>query len=89
MTPVATSPHVTTAPVTPPLVTLDNVRVTLDGTPILRGVSGVIARGKIVAVIGLNGSGKTTLLRAILREIPSAGVIRFHCGHGSGRPRHD
>jgi zinc transport system ATP-binding protein len=75
-----------TPSVTHPLVTLENVRVALDGTPILRGVSGAIARGKIVAIIGLNGSGKTTLLRAILREIPSTGAIRFHCGHDHRQP---
>ncbi|MCS7044716.1 MAG: metal ABC transporter ATP-binding protein [Gemmataceae bacterium] len=64
-----------------PLVSLDNVGVTLGGVPILQGVTAQLPRGKIVALIGLNGSGKTTLLRAILREIPCTGTIRFHCGH--------
>jgi ABC-type Mn2+/Zn2+ transport system ATPase subunit len=68
------------------LVSLHNVGVTLDGAPILRGVSGELERGKIVALIGLNGSGKTTLLRAILHEVPSTGTIRFHCGHDHRQP---
>lgn len=71
---------------TPPLVTLDNVCVTLGGVPILRGVSGELARGKIVALIGMNGSGKTTLLRTLLKEIPYSGAICFHCGHNHLHP---
>lgn len=66
---------------TPPLLTLEGVRVELGGRPILRGVTADVLRGQITAVIGLNGSGKTTLLRCILRELPHAGRITFHCGH--------
>ena len=69
-----------------PLVTFDNVCVTLGGVPILRGVCGELARGKIVALIGMNGSGKTTLLRALLKEIPYTGTVRFHCGHDHQHP---
>jgi zinc transport system ATP-binding protein len=65
----------------PPLVTLKDVRITLGEQPVLRGVTADIARGQITAVIGLNGSGKTTLLRCILRELPHEGTITFQCGH--------
>src|SRR5262245_23138709 len=68
------------------LVTLQDVRVRLGDNDILRGVSAGLARGKITALIGLNGSGKTTLLRAILKEVPYAGRIQFHCGHDHSRP---
>jgi zinc transport system ATP-binding protein len=70
----------------PNLVTLEDVRVSLGGNDILSGVSAGLARGKITALIGLNGSGKTTLLRAILKEVPYTGRIRFHCGHDHSRP---
>ncbi len=73
-----------------PLVTLEGVAVTLGGHKILTGVNGDIARGKITALIGLNGSGKSTLLRTLLKEIPYAGAIRFHCGHDHSQhePQH-
>jgi zinc transport system ATP-binding protein len=75
----------TTAP-PKPLVTIRDVRVELGGRTVLNGVSADLARGKVTALIGLNGSGKTTLLRAILREYPYRGDIRFHCGHDHTRP---
>jgi zinc transport system ATP-binding protein len=72
------------------LVTFRDVRVELGGNAILRGVTADISRGRITALIGLNGSGKTTLLKAILKEIPYAGRIDFHCGHDHKRatPEH-
>ena len=69
-----------------PLVTIRNVRVELGGRVILDRVSADLARGKITALIGLNGSGKTTMLRALVREYPYRGEIRFHCGHDHTQP---
>ena len=71
------------------LVTIRNLSVELGSRPILRGVNADLERGKITALIGLNGSGKTTLLRALLKEYPYRGEIRFHCGHDHSRPRPD
>src|SRR5437660_12436686 len=68
------------------LVTVRDVRVELGGNPILRGVTADCGRGKITALIGLNGSGKTTLLKSILKEVPYAGRIDFHCGHDHSQP---
>jgi zinc transport system ATP-binding protein len=68
------------------LLTIRNLTVELGGNPILRGVNAEIERGKVTALIGLNGSGKTTLLRAILKEAPYRGEIRFHCGHDHTKP---
>jgi zinc transport system ATP-binding protein len=71
---------------TTPLVTIKNLHVELGGNEILRGLSGEIHGREITALVGLNGSGKTTLLRALLREIPYRGEIRFHCGHDHSQP---
>jgi zinc transport system ATP-binding protein len=70
-----------------PLVSLEHVSVTLDGNPVLKDVDAAIGQGQITALVGLNGAGKTTLLRAILREIPSQGRIRFHCCHDHRMPQ--
>jgi zinc transport system ATP-binding protein len=72
-----------------PLVTMRDVSVVLEGTPILRDISADVERGKITALLGLNGSGKTTLLRTILKELPYSGAIRFHCGHNHEHPQPD
>jgi zinc transport system ATP-binding protein len=72
---------------THPLVTIRQLQVRLGGdAPILKGLDADILQGQITALIGLNGSGKTTLLRAILREVPFSGTIRFHCGHDHTKP---
>jgi zinc transport system ATP-binding protein len=68
------------------LLTLRDLRVRFGDKEILKGVSADVERGKITALIGLNGSGKTTLLRALLKETPCTGSIKFHCGHDHSRP---
>jgi zinc transport system ATP-binding protein len=71
---------------TPSLVKLRDVHVTLGGKEILRGVDVDLLKGRVTALIGLNGSGKTTLLRAILKEVPYDGRIDFSCGHDHTHP---
>ncbi len=75
---------------TPALATLRGLRVTLGGRPILQGIDADLLRHKITALIGLNGSGKTTLLRALIRECPYQGEVRYFCGHDHThhRPEH-
>jgi zinc transport system ATP-binding protein len=77
-------------PAAPALVEIRNLRVERGGNAILRGVNLDIPRGQITALIGLNGSGKTTLLRALVKEYPCTGEIRFRCGHDhtEHQPRH-
>jgi zinc transport system ATP-binding protein len=68
------------------LVTIKDLRVTLGGKPILRGLDACLAEKTITALIGLNGAGKSTLLRALVKEVPYTGRIEFHCGHDHSRP---
>src|SRR4029079_1978766 len=77
---------VTEAKPSRPLVTIRDLRVELGGRPVLNNVTADILRGKVCALIGMNGSGKTTLLRAVVREYPFRGEIRFHCGHDHSHP---
>jgi zinc transport system ATP-binding protein len=69
-----------------PLVTVEDMSVTLGGRVVLHHLSANLVRGQITALLGLNGSGKTTLLRALLKEVPYTGRVRFHCGHDHTRP---
>jgi ABC-type branched-subunit amino acid transport system ATPase component len=42
-------------------------------TMVLRGVSGRVAAGRVLGILGRNGVGKTTLLRALAGFLPLAG----------------
>lgn len=48
-----------------PVIELDGVGVTVDGSTILSGVALRLGAGEHLAVLGPNGSGKTTLLRVL------------------------
>lgn len=47
----------------PPLLTLQNIRLTFGGTPLLEGADLVIEPGARICLVGRNGSGKSTLLK--------------------------
>jgi iron complex transport system ATP-binding protein len=56
---------------------LEDVRVDVGGTAILRGVSLALGAGEALALAGPNGVGKTTLLRAASGVAPlSGGQVR-------------
>lgn len=57
---------------------IDNLHVNLGTRPILRGVTLTAKPGEVTAICGANGAGKSTLLRAILGEIPSAGLMSLN-----------
>jgi len=45
-----------------------DLRVDIDGSPILRGVSIDVAAGELVCLVGRNGAGKSTTLRTIMGQ---------------------
>ncbi len=64
-----------------PILTVNDVKLTIDGRPILKGVNLVVNEGEIHAVLGPNGAGKSTLASLImgindLKE-PDSGEIIF------------
>ena len=55
---------------------IENLRKTLGGNEVLKGVSLGVKPGELVALLGQSGSGKTTILRAVAGlEPPDSGRI--------------
>lgn len=58
------------------MILLENIHKSFGSLEVLKGISGRIPRGEVLAIIGPSGSGKSTLLRSInLLEIPTSGKI--------------
>jgi Fe-S cluster assembly ATP-binding protein len=51
---------------TPPILSIEDLHVEADGSPILRGVTLEVGAGEIHTLMGPNGSGKSTLANALL-----------------------
>ncbi|MBZ9815596.1 ABC-F family ATP-binding cassette domain-containing protein [Mesorhizobium sp. CA7] len=47
----------------PPLLNLDDIKLTFGGTPLLDGAALSASAGEKIALVGRNGSGKSTLLK--------------------------
>ena len=56
------------------MLSLSNVRVSYDGSRILRDVNLTVAPGEVVCLMGRNGVGKTTTLKAI------TGLVKLDSG---------
>jgi ABC-2 type transport system ATP-binding protein len=47
------------------MISVQNVRVALDGTEVLHGVTFSVGRGQVAGYVGPNGAGKTTTMRLL------------------------
>jgi ABC-2 type transport system ATP-binding protein len=71
-------------------IVLDGVRRSFGKREVLRGVTGRVAPGKVVGLLGRNGEGKSTLFKAMLDILAAdSGVIEVAgvSPDGSGRVR--
>ncbi|MBS0620953.1 MAG: metal ABC transporter ATP-binding protein [Verrucomicrobia bacterium] len=60
------------------VLTVDQLSVGYDKTPVLWDVHFEIPKGKLVGIVGPNGAGKSTLLKALLGMIsPLSGKVEF------------
>jgi iron complex transport system ATP-binding protein len=70
------------------MIQATDVAVTIDGNPILRGVSLDIVAGELLALVGPNGAGKSTLLATLSGDIrPTSGSVMID-GHAIGSLKH-
>ena len=71
------------------VIELENVRVELEGRPVLEGITFALEEGMFLGIIGPNGAGKTTLMKVILGLIhPSGGEVRV-LGMSPGELKHE
>ncbi len=58
------------------MIQFKNIHKTYGSLEVLKGISGQIAQGEVIAIIGPSGSGKSTLLRSInLLDLPTKGNV--------------
>jgi len=55
------------------MIAFDSVSAGYGTRPVLEGVSGTFARGKVTGIVGPNGAGKTTLFRVALGIMRASG----------------
>lgn len=55
-----------------------NLRVTLDGAPVLSDLSFTVNEGEFLTILGPNGSGKTVLIKSLLGLLPYQGEVIWH-----------
>lgn len=52
------------------MISVDNIKISINGKEIIHGISFSIPKGKITTIIGPNGCGKSTTLKAVCRILP-------------------
>jgi zinc transport system ATP-binding protein len=62
-----------------PLLSVDNLNVTLGNREIIQDLNFEVREGDCLAIIGPNGAGKTVLLKVLLQLVPYRGKVRW--GH--------
>jgi branched-chain amino acid transport system ATP-binding protein len=55
------------------MLRVDDLRVSIKGFPILRGITLEIPPGRLIGLVGRNGAGKTTTLKSVIGILPAAG----------------
>jgi branched-chain amino acid transport system ATP-binding protein len=71
------------------LLSVEDVHLNYGPSPIVQGVSLVVAEGEVVALLGRNGVGKTTLARGIIGLTPIArGHVEIDGVDVTGLPAH-
>ncbi|PWB84186.1 MAG: elongation factor 3 [Methylocystaceae bacterium] len=61
----------------PPLLTLQNITLTLGGKPLLEAADLSVSPGERSCLVGRNGSGKSTLLKIAAGDVEPDGGARF------------
>ncbi len=61
----------------PPLLTLQDIWLTISGKPLLEGAELSVSPGERLALVGRNGSGKSTLLKIAAGQVESDKGVRF------------
>jgi iron complex transport system ATP-binding protein len=57
---------------------LQNIRMSYNGTPVLKGISLRVGKGAMLSLVGPNGAGKSTILKLMAGLIkPDSGKILF------------
>jgi len=65
-----------------PAISFHNLTLGYDRHPAVHHITGEVARGELLAIVGANGAGKSTLLKAIVGELkPLSGELDLH-GNG-------
>ncbi len=59
----------------PPLLEVENLRVSLNGVSIVDGLSFTLSAGEVLGIVGESGSGKSMTALSIMRLLPRNGVI--------------
>jgi branched-chain amino acid transport system ATP-binding protein len=71
------------------MLDLSNLKVDIEGSRILNGISLSVAAGELVCLVGRNGAGKTTTLKSITGLMDKTrGSVKFKGKELLGQPAH-